>query len=67
MIIKDQVHAILNGMDKDYDIIRASVPGKSESIFIKEITAMLPNHEKRRKNMTRLIMMHCFHDVAYRD
>lgn len=34
---EDQVHAILNGVDKDYDVVHPSVSGRSDDVTVKEI------------------------------
>lgn len=43
---EDKIHTILNGLDKDYDIVHVSVSGRIEPSFVNEVTSMLLNHDK---------------------
>lgn len=43
---KDHLHTLLNGIDKDYDLIHATIFSKTESINVQEVQVMMFTDEK---------------------
>lgn len=44
---EDQIRAILNGVDKDYDLVHATISSKIKSLTVRKVQAMLLTHEKK--------------------
>lgn len=43
---EDQIHAFLNGVDKDYDLVYATIASKIDAITIREVRSMLLTQDK---------------------
>lgn len=46
---KDRMHSMLNGVDRDYDLVHAKISSKIEPMIVREVQSMLLTHEKRLK------------------
>lgn len=44
---EDQVHSILNEVDRNHEIIHASISGRTDALTVREVQSMLMSHENR--------------------